>query len=190
MATSTAIAGIESLVAQLGEQADEDARRVLLSDPGLQSLEAVEKLCDELAATVYVDLGRAERLLQSVVWLAEGLGDESARAHSKRARGHISFVHGSHAEAVAQYEAAEAIFARTGNQVEVGRTLSSSLQPLIYLSRYEEAFAAADRAEKIFESLGERLRLGRLHTNLGNILFRLDRFEEALDTYQRAYEEL
>ena len=190
MATSTAIAGIESLVAQLGEQADADARRELLSDPSLHSVEAVEKLCDELAATVYADMGRAERLLQSVVWLAEALDDESARAHSERARGHISFVHGNYAEAVASYDAAEAIFARSGNQVEVGRTLSSSLQPLIYLGRYQEAFAAADRAEKIFESLGERVRLGRLHTNLGNILYRLDRFEEALDTYQRAYVEL
>jgi len=187
---TTAIVGIESIVAQLAEQGDEGIRRVLLSDPRLQSLEAVEKLCDHLASTVYVDLAQADRLLQSVLWLAEALGDESARGHGERAHGHISFVHGSHAEAVARYEAAEAIFVRTGNQLEVGRTLSSSLQPLIYLSRYEEAFAAADRAEKIFESLGEPLRLGRLHTNLGNILYRLDRFEEALDTYQRAYEEL
>ncbi|HMD97847.1 MAG TPA: CHAT domain-containing tetratricopeptide repeat protein [Terriglobia bacterium] len=186
MATSTAIAGIESIVAQLAEQADEGARQALLSDPSLQSREAVEKLCDQVASILYADLAQAERLLQSALWLAEALGDESACAHSERARGHVSFVHGKYADAVAQYSAAEAIFARTGNQVEVGRTLSSSLQPLIYLGRYEEAFAAADRAEKIFEGLGERLRLARLHVNLGNILYRLDRMEEALATYQRA----
>jgi len=190
VATLIAQVGIESLAAQLAEQADEGARRVLLSDPRLLSLEAVEQLCDHLASTVYVDLAQAERLLQSVLWLAGALGDESASAHVERAHGHISFVHSNYAEAVAQYGAAEAIFARTGNQVEVARTLSSSLQPLIYLSRYEEAFAAADRAEKIFGRLGEPLRLGRLHTNLGNILYRLDRFEEALDIYQRAYQEL
>jgi tetratricopeptide (TPR) repeat protein len=186
VATSNAIIGIESIVAQLAEQADAGARQALLSSPSLQNPETVEKLCDQIASSLYVNLDQAERLLQSALWMAEALGDESARAHSERACGHISFVHGNYADAVAQYSAAEAIFARIGNQVEVGRTLSSSLQPLIYLGRYEEAFAAADRAEDIFEGLGERLRLARLHVNLGNILYRLDRFEEALATYQRA----
>ena len=188
MATSTAIAGIESIVAQLAEHTPQGsgACQALLADPGLHSPEAVEKLCDQVALDVYADPARAERLLQLATSLAEELGDEFSRAHSERAHGHLSFVRGNYAGAVEHYGLARAIFARNDNQVEVGRTLSSSLQPLIYLGRYEEAFAAADQAEKIFESLGEGLRVARLHVNLGNILYRLDRLEEALATYQRA----
>src|SRR6266481_7024133 len=74
-------------------------------------------------------------------------------------------------------------------EIEVGRTLSGSLQTLIYLGRYDEAFTFAKRAHDIFARYGDHLRLARLDTNMGNILYRQDRFVEALELYRRSYDQ-
>jgi CHAT domain-containing protein len=68
--------------------------------------------------------------------------------------------------------------------------LSSLIQPLILLGKYDEAFSAAERAKRFFQELGDDRRLARIENNIGNILHRQDRFEEALASYKSAYEKL
>ncbi len=79
---------------------------------------------------------------------------------------------------------------RLGQDLDVGRTLTSGLQALIYLGRYDQAFQWAERARGIFERHGDQLRLARLSSNMGNILYRQDRHVEALEYYNQAREPL
>ncbi len=82
------------------------------------------------------------------------------------------------------------MFERAGDQTQIARTLSASIQPLILLGEYERAFAAAAGARRIFQSESNPWRLARMEVNEGNIYHRLDRFAEALACYQRAYQGL
>ena len=82
------------------------------------------------------------------------------------------------------------LFGRARQPMEVGRTLSTSIQPLILLGEYQRAEEAAARAREIFTREGNALRLSRLELNVGNIYHRQDRFVEALRSYELAYERL
>jgi tetratricopeptide (TPR) repeat protein len=171
--------------------ADESARLEFLGQNiSLQNPEAVEKLSDEIPGLAQVDIDHADRVAQATAWLAERLNDDFSRGHSLRAVGNVLYLRGNNREALAHYEAAEKLFAAVGKEVEVARTLSTSLQSLIFMGQFEQAFTAVSRAQRIFEKHGELLRLARLHNNLGNIFYRLDRIQESLDARLRAYHEL
>jgi len=167
-----------------------DRRQFLAQNTELHQPHVVAWLCEQIPVLSRVDLRQADNVTRGAAWLAEELNDDFSRAHSLRAAGHMSFLIGEHARALECYRSAEARFEHLGADVELGRTLSSSLQALIYLGEYEEAFASAGRARAIFERAGDQARLARLDANLGNVLHRLDRFEEALRIYHRAYEEI
>lgn len=138
--------------------------------------------------TLYTDRLRSARLSDAGSILATLSNDDEAKALAARAHGHLAHLNGNYAEASRHYELAAALFASIANEVELGRTLSSSLQALIYQGRYADAEAAAARAETIFQRHGDVLRLARLDSNVGNIYFRQDRPAEALVRYQRALE--
>jgi CHAT domain-containing protein len=190
MASYSATDEKECLAALAGFSEEAERRQFLAQNAELHQPRVVEWLCEQIPVLSRVDLRQADNVARAAAWLAERLNDDSCRAHSLRAAGHMAYLTGEHARAVEYYKAAEARFERLGAEVELGRTLSSSLQALIYLGQYEEAFASADRARAIFERGGDRARLARLDANLGNVLHRLDRFEEALKMYHQAYEEL
>src|SRR4029077_6869881 len=78
------------------------------------------------------------------------------------------------------------LYESLGNGMEAGRTLSSSIQPMILLGEYDQAFQAAERAREIFERLNDPWRLARLEINVGNIYHRQDRFEESIKCYESA----
>src|SRR5262249_22805109 len=82
------------------------------------------------------------------------------------------------------------LFRQAANAVEAGRTLSTSIQPLILLGMYSRALAAADGARKIFSERDDTLRLARLDIHGGNIYHGQDRFREALNCYRRAVSQL
>ena len=75
-------------------------------------------------------------------------------------------------------------------QLELARTLSSSIQPLFFLVAMTRLLPAGERARKIFQEQGNTRRLARLEINIGNIYHRQDRFTEAAEVYQRAYQVL
>ncbi len=162
-------------------------RKLLLSNPDLVRPETVTRLYDEVVRLLHVDIQQAERMARAASLLADRLGDEASRAAGLRALGHIEYRKRKYEASLDLYRESLVIHQRLGNRLEEGRTLSSSLQSLIYLGRYEEAMDHARRAREIFERMGDRLRLARLDANVGNILYRQDRFEEALQLYLRAY---
>jgi tetratricopeptide (TPR) repeat protein len=181
-------ANLESLVERLVLQPESRRRRQLLQ-AGREwwKPETVRRLYDEVVRLARVDLRQAERLARAAAWIAAQIGDEGSRATSLRAVGHVLYLKRQYEPARERYQAALAIYERLGMELDVGRTISGSLQTLIYLGRYDEAFAGAQRARDIFLKHGDHLRLARLDTNMGNVLHRQDRFEEALERYQRAY---
>lgn len=172
---------------RLAEPGDAAVRRKLCSGhPGCHSVQAMERLHAEILRLAYVDVARAARLAEACGWIADFLNEPGARALSLRSQGHVDFAQGRHASALENYRAALDLLEPLGAELEIGRTLTSGLQALIYLGRYEEAFEWAERSRAIFERQGDVLRLARLDSNVGNILFRQDRYQEALEHYERA----
>jgi CHAT domain-containing protein len=173
---------LEQIAALGGPEA---VARFLEGRPDLLRFTVVAALADEVPRLVHTALARAERLAEAASWLAVRL-DAPAQARAGRTAAHILYARGEHEAAVSAYGAALELYERLGDDAEIGRTLSSSLQALIYLGRYAEAEAHADRARTIFEGLGDRLRLARLDTNVANLHYRRDRFAQALVLYRRA----
>lgn len=163
---------------------------LFLSRRDAHQTETADRLLVEVLRLAYVDVQQAEHLAESMVWLAAELEDDGVRAASLRALGHVCFAQGQHGPALEHYQAAIQLLELLGMDLDIGRTLISGLQALIYLGRYDEAFQWAARARVIFEKYGDELRLARLASNMGNILYRQDRNVEALDYYQKAREPL
>ncbi len=167
-------------------------RRLLFDDQNTGSQNADQKaiadrLYDEVLRLVRIDLTRASRVAQAAEWLAAKWRDEYIRAQSLRARGYVFYLTANYRRACEKHQAALKIFGRLNLDIHAARTISSMLQPLIYLGRYKRAFALAARARKIFHKHNDHLRLARLDSNVGNILHRLDRFTEGLAHYERAH---
>jgi CHAT domain-containing protein len=181
-------ANLESLMELLALEPDSRQRRQLLQ-AGREwwKPETVVRLYDEVVRLARIDLRQAERLARAAAWISTQLNDEGSRAASLRAMGHVFYLRRKYEPAREHYQAALDIYERLGRELDVGRTISGSLQTLVYLGRYDDASAGAQRAHDIFLKHGDHLRLARLDTNMGNILHRQDRFEEAVERYQRAY---
>lgn len=150
----------------------------------------VKRLSETVSSLVRVDVNKARRLASATVTLANKLGDAESRAFALRAKANSLWFMGRNRAATHLHEQATRLFGEAGQTIEVGRTLSSSIQPLILLGEYNCALEAADRARQIFAAAGEKVRLARLEINIGNLFHRQDRFREALACYQRAYSEL
>jgi CHAT domain-containing protein/tetratricopeptide (TPR) repeat protein len=181
-------ASLDQLVEQLTLESHPLRRHQILREARkLWQVETVVRLYHESNRRLHVNVSQADRLARAAAWISRKLGDDGARALGHRAMAHVLTIQGSHEKARQHYEQALALFEKLGRELEIGRTLSGSLQSLIYLGQYDAAMEKAQRARGIFERAGDRLRLARLDTNMGNILFRQDRFEEALELYRRAY---
>ena len=171
-----------------GLPADVDAQRAFFqANPALNHAATVNALHEEVLRALYADLDRAHRLAHAAYTLGQCLAEPAARAAGLRAMGHVSYAGSNYQQALDYYSEAIPILSALGHDHELGRTLSSGLQPLIYLGRYSEAYEWAARATAIFERLGDPLRLARLASNIGNILYRQDRYAEALESYRKAY---
>lgn len=164
-----------------------DCEQFFSSHTEFRNTQSVELLLEEVLRILYADLGRAERLARAGCALARDLGQAASLAAGLRAMGHVAYAGAHYEEAIRYYREALDLLAGQGRDLDVGRTLNSGLQSLIYLGRYEEAYVWAARAREIFERLGDELRLARLASNMGNILYRQDRYAEALAIYREAY---
>src|SRR6185369_16746234 len=122
--------------------------------PELRDSSVVAALADEVPRLLHTALARAERLSEAATWLAVRL-DERSRARARRTAAHVLYARGEHEAAVSAYDDARALYAGVGEDEELGRTLSSALQALIYLGRYAQAEAWADQARAIFERLSD-----------------------------------
>ena len=167
------------------------ARRVkFVSRLRLLSASTVERLDEAVRQLVRTDLKKAQELADAAIAIADALGNKEAQAFALRAQANALWFHGQYSRASEMNAQAIELFHELRNSLEEGRTLSTSIQPLILLGEYDRAQAAAARAQTIFSAAGDTVRLARLDINVGNIFHRQDRFSEALDHYQRAYSQL
>jgi CHAT domain-containing protein/tetratricopeptide (TPR) repeat protein len=182
---------VDTLVESLAQEASPIRRRkLLMAARAAWTRETVGRFYDEAVRRSNVDIPQADRMARSAAWLADKLGDDSARASGLRALGHILERKRRYVQALEHFQQALEIYERLNDEIEVARTLNFSLHCVTYLGRYEDALAWASRAEDIFARHGDRARLARLDGNIGNLLHRQDRFDEAMERYRRAYASL
>ena len=179
------------LVSRLLEIADDDRRAEFIHrNPGLHHARVVEYLTKRVVQEVRVDQRQALRMADSALVLSDILRDERCLAQSLRAKANALYSAGENRAAVEHHAKSVNIWVSLHDEVEVARTLSSSLQPRALSGDYDGAMEAAERAREIFTRHGDQMRLVRLDINVGNILHRQDRFAEAIATWKRAYEKL
>jgi len=167
-----------------------DRRKFLANHRGLIRKDFVEQLAELVVERVRVSTQEALHLAEAAILIAGRLKRKDARALGLRAKANALYASGQNRAAVEHHERAIAIFELLDNRLEAGRTLSSSIQPLILLGEYDKAASAAARARETFTLLKEPRRLARLELNVGNIFHRQDRFEEAIAHYENAYKGL
>jgi len=159
-------------------------------NPQLRERATIIEIADQVNHIAREDLDKAERLGNLVTWLSELIADEFCRARSFRCLGNIRVLRSNYQEAVDLFERSLEICRSLAMEREEAAALSSQLQPLIYLGRYQEAFNKSTRARQIASRLGDALLLARIGINSGNILHRLERFSEAIDAYKAALDTL
>jgi len=181
----------KELFAELSKLTDEVCRKEFLSThPELIYADVVTQLDEAVSVQLRVNLQGALALAEAAVQIATQIGNKKAQAHGLRAKGNTLWFIGDSKSSVELLEQSIRLFQEENADLEVGRTFSATIQPLILLGDYERGYRAADRAREIFKGRGEALRLARLEINVGNIFYRQDRFAEALACYERALESL
>ncbi|HJX84665.1 MAG TPA: tetratricopeptide repeat protein, partial [Candidatus Angelobacter sp.] len=167
----------------------ETRQQFLTAHAELVSAETVLRMQDVVLRQLRNEPAQALSLAEVCFMIAEQLDDPASLAHSLRTKANALYGVGDHRLAVQYHRRAADVYISLGDDDQLARTLSTSIQPLLLLGQYEEAFAAAADARKIFECSGNRWRIARLDINVGNIYHRQDRFAEALACYQRAHQE-
>lgn len=181
----------KTLLAKLSRLGDAASRKGFLArHRRLCKPEIVEALTAVVREQIRIDPHRALALAEFAVVTAHQLRKRDLHALALRAKAIALYGLGKNKDSVALNERVAKIFEKRHNASELGKTLLTSIQPLILLGEYDRAFAAAERARKLFLQAGDTRRLARLEINVGNIYHREDRFEEALSCYERAYEQL
>jgi tetratricopeptide (TPR) repeat protein len=176
------------LVEELKRAAEAPRRNEILErHPELRYAPAVLRLTEIARETLRVSPPDSLSLAEAALAIAQRIGETPPLARALRAKANALWFLNRNQDAVALYDEAVRLFGELGDETEVGRTLSSSLQPLIRLGHYPRAFDDAERARAIFRKSGDTLRLARLDLNVANIFHRQDRFAEALEMYERAY---
>jgi CHAT domain-containing protein/tetratricopeptide (TPR) repeat protein len=182
---------LDKLFAALSELPDASRQKEFLAHhPQLLQADVLVWLDDAVSKLVRVNIHQAFSLAEAGMAIANQLENREALGHGLRAKATALWFTGEYKSAAQLHEQAANIFQDIGKTIEVGRTLSSSIQPLILLGEYERALGAAERAREIFTSQGEPVRLARLDINTGNIFHRQDRFAEALACFESAYRQL
>jgi len=121
----------EKLYAELATLDDERSRRRFLSrHPSLVRREAVARLSEIVSQKVRVDVKEALALAEAAALIARKLRSAEALAQGLRAKGNALHFLNDHKSAVELHEEAARLFAKAGKPTEVGRTLSTSIQPL------------------------------------------------------------
>jgi len=171
-------------------KAEAPRQKFLRLHPELLSAEVVEKMAEAVNLRLRVDIRGALGLAEGAISIAQAINDAVSQGRALRAKANVNYLMGSNHDAVALHDRARILFEDAEAWEEVGRTLSSSLQPMMLLGEYDRALAAAKHAREIFQRHGDLRRLARLEINVANILHRQDRFAEALEGYRRAYDQL
>jgi tetratricopeptide (TPR) repeat protein len=191
MLTSARKRSEDKLISELAKIDSDVARRQFVArHRSLLRSQIVGRLAPMVVEKVRVDTRQALHLAEAAVLIARRLRSKEDLALALRAKGNALHLSGDNRAAVKHHEKALKLYESLALWKEVGRTLSTSIQPLNLLGEYDRAFAFSERAREIFTRLGETARIASLDNNVGNILHRQDRFEEAMAYYERAYKAL
>ncbi len=166
---------------------DEAQSAYLQENPEIVASRSVEQLAATVRQCVRIDVVRALRAGDAALKIAEALDDPECRARALRAKANGLWFNSQCRPAVDLLARAITLFGELGKEDELGRTLSTSIQPLILLGEYEQALRNAEQAREIFTRQRDDLRLARLDINVANIHHRRERYTEALTIYERAY---
>jgi CHAT domain-containing protein/tetratricopeptide (TPR) repeat protein len=158
--------------------------------PELLTVQVVRSLAESVRQRIRVDLADAQRIADAALTIGEVLGDRASLGLALRAKANTLWPRGQCKPATDLLERAIRLFHEAGEKDEEGRTLSTSIQPLILQGDYDSALRNADLARNIFSDSGDKLRLARLEINVANIHHRQERFSEAIASYERAYRQL
>jgi tetratricopeptide (TPR) repeat protein len=146
-------------------------------NPTIAWHEIVRRLTERVWQEVRIDTHRAQAAGRSSPRCGPGSRQSGLLARSFRAKANAMYALDEHTEAVYFHEQAIVLFEQTGDEAELARTLSGSIQSLLLLlGWYDQALAAGERAGAIFRQQGNSRRLARLEINIGNIYHRQDRF--------------
>src|ERR1700716_1068311 len=158
--TAPALAGlVDQLVAAKQRPA---VLRLYATTPELRDRARILQIADSVNRIAREDLAKAEDLAEAASHLADALEDDYCRARTGRAMGNVQVLRGHYPRALEIFQNALELFRTLGEELEEAATLSSSLQPLIYLGHYDEAFQKAREAQNIAERHHDELLLARL----------------------------
>ena len=137
-------ATLRKLLTTLSNLPDEASRRNYIDrHPRVVRPAIVEQVANAVRENVRVDVSRAYSLAEAAIAIAQQLHDEDAVARALRAKGNVLWVKGEYKPAVRLFQQAVRLFQRAGKITEVGRTLSTSIQPLALMGEYDRALSLA-----------------------------------------------
>src|SRR5258708_31132300 len=122
---------------------DKAGRQQLIAEhPLLDWDQLVATLTDRVRQEVHVSAANAQRIADIAISVGETTGSQIALAKSLRAKANALYTLDQHSDAIEMHERAAALFEASGEPLELARTLSGSIQPLLLLGRYDQALAA------------------------------------------------
>src|SRR6267142_436062 len=152
-----------SLISELEQLSSDTTRREFLAKhPNLVRQSTIEQLAELVVQRVRVSTKEALHLAEAALLIAKRLRRKEAQALALRAMANALYSAGNYRAAIEHHHRALQLYESLRSWMEMGRTLSSSLQPMILVGEYDQAFKAVERAREIFSRLGDRWRLARL----------------------------
>src|SRR3972149_54724 len=134
----------EKLVEELIKTTDTASLKGFLSrHRDLLPQDLVEKLADVARESLRGNAQESLRIADAALVVADEIGTTDSKARALRAKANALWFLNRNQEAVGLYDEAISLFQSTNNCTEIGRTISSSIQPLIRLGEYERALAGA-----------------------------------------------
>lgn len=176
--------GWRDLLAAVGEGGDVRATldaRGLVPDAAL-----APAIKDEVDRLLYADRGRAARLAEAAVWVAERCGDRVSRAFADASRARVLESEANFQEAEPLYASASDALRGAGLAVDAAALTRQHILALGQLGRYDEAFDRARRARAVLRRSGALRLLAEHEHNVGVVHYYRDRHADALRHYGRA----
>ncbi len=113
-------------------------------------------------------------------------GLDEVQALARWTAGVVRLNQGRMAEAVAQLDAAAALWQRLGRPLEAAQTQVPKVMALSMLGQHDQAEACGAAARQVFVSLGDLAAASRLSLNLGSMHMRRDDHADAARHYRQA----
>lgn len=184
---TSAVGGL--LSALTAARTDEERRRLLEEDSELVTRELLFLLGGQSdRAYVQGDYARSLGLLQSVILVAERLGDRNELSEGWHKAGIIHFLQKRYDEALVAYRKSLAIEAASGRQYEIARSSSSIALVEMSQSKFAGALAGFGRALAIYEALDKKSDITQTLENIGNVYAEQGDYARAAAAYRRCLE--